>query len=263
MPRKAMVLAAGLGLRMRPLTETTPKPLIPVGGKPLIDWGLDALKRRDVEVAVVNVHHLADQMITHLARRARPHVVVSDERDALLDSGGGIMKALPILGEEPFFILNADTFWIDRSEDNLGRLALAWDADRMDILILLADPKFATGHTGKLDFVMQEDGRLMRAGGSETGFIYAGAAILHPRHGNGRWKARERLAVHSLGNAPVGLLFDLLGRDVHRPKVRRPARSAVRSAPVNVSQPPLLVRALRLDNTDRYRCDCVAELVAG
>jgi N-acetyl-alpha-D-muramate 1-phosphate uridylyltransferase len=181
MPRKAMVLAAGLGLRMRPLTETMPKPLIPVGGKPLIDWGLDALERRGVEMAVVNVHHLAGQMIAHLADRARPHVVVSDERDALLDSGGGIVKALPFLGEEPFFILNADTFWIDRSEDNLGRLALAWDADRMDILILLADPKSATGHTGKLDFVMREEGRLMRAGASETGFIYAGAAILHPR----------------------------------------------------------------------------------
>ncbi|WP_011582889.1 MULTISPECIES: nucleotidyltransferase family protein [Chelativorans] len=180
-PERAMVLAAGLGQRMRPLTETMPKPLVPVGGKPLIDWGLDALQRAGVGEAVVNIHYLAALMVEYLALRADPHIVISDERQMLLDSGGGIVKALPLLGDNPFFLLNADTFWIDRSEDNLDRLAFAWNGGQMDILILLADPVSATGHTGKLDFTMDAEGRLKRAQGAANGYIYAGGAILHPR----------------------------------------------------------------------------------
>jgi len=195
-PERAMVLSAGLGLRMRPLTETRPKPLIPVGGKPLIDWGLDALRAAGVYEAVVNVHYLADMMVDHLARRTEPHIVISDEREALLDSGGGIVKALPLLGDNPFFVLNADTFWIDRSEDNLGRLATAWDPGRMDILILLADPKSATGHTGKLDFTMDAEGRLKRAGGAAEGYIYAGGAILNPRLFAGSAASPHSLNLH-------------------------------------------------------------------
>ena len=180
-PRTAMVLAAGLGKRMRPLTEVTPKPMIPVAGKPLIDWGLDALAEAGVGTAVVNVHHLADRIEAHVRRRSAPRIVVSDERDRLLDSAGGIVRALPHLGDDAFFVLNADTFWIDAGEPGLRRLALAWDGAAMDILLMLADPAHATGHTGSTDFMLAPDGRLSRAGGDPHGLIYAGAAVIHPR----------------------------------------------------------------------------------
>ncbi|MCO5081878.1 MAG: nucleotidyltransferase family protein [Rhizobiaceae bacterium] len=177
-PKTAMVLAAGLGKRMRPITETMPKPLVPVAGKTLLDWGLDMLAVSGVEKAVVNVHYLPDQIIAHVAGRKVPHIVVSDERDGLLDSAGGIVRALPKLGREPFYLLNADTFWIDRSVANLDALALEWDPSRMDILLMLSDLKSATGHSGGADFLIDADGRLSRARGDPSGMIYAGAAIL-------------------------------------------------------------------------------------
>lgn len=208
-PERAMVLAAGLGLRMRPLTETSPKPLIPVGGKPLIDWSLDALQRAGVHEAVVNVHYLADMMVEHLRGRTAPRILISDERKTLLDSGGGIVNALPLLGDNPFFVLNADTFWIDRSQDNLGRLALAWDPGRMDILILLADLASATGHTGKLDFTMDAEGRLERAGGSPEGYIYAGGAILNPRIFTGTSASPHSLNLHFDRAIEAGRMYGL------------------------------------------------------
>jgi len=180
-PSKAMVLAAGLGTRMRPLTEKTPKPLIEVGGKALIDWGLDSLERAGVAEAIVNVHHLPGLMRAHLAKRAAPRIVVSDETDLLLESGGGIARALPLLGPKPFFVLNADTFWVDDGAPDLSGLALAWDAARMDILLMLAEMGKATGHSGRSDFLLAGDGRLTRSGGNPAGLIYAGAAIIHPR----------------------------------------------------------------------------------
>lgn len=179
--KTAMVLAAGLGKRMRPLTDTVPKPMISIAGKTLLDRGLDALAGAGVEKAVVNVHYLPQQIIDHVAQRSRPHIVVSDESGLLLDSAGGIVKALPELGAEPFFILNADTFWIDRDGQDLERLALAWDGARMDILLMLARPDDATGHSGSTDFLIDADGRLARARGAPEGLIYAGAAIVHPR----------------------------------------------------------------------------------
>jgi MurNAc alpha-1-phosphate uridylyltransferase len=180
-PLKAMVLAAGLGTRMRPLTEKTPKPLIEVGGKPLIDWGLDSLERAGVAEAIVNIHHLPDHMRAHLAKRAVPRIVISDETDRLLESGGGIVRALPLLDREPFFVLNADTFWVDDGAPSLSGLALAWDGARMDILLMLAAMGKATGHSGRSDFLLGTDGRLARSGGDPAGLIYAGAAIVHPR----------------------------------------------------------------------------------
>jgi N-acetyl-alpha-D-muramate 1-phosphate uridylyltransferase len=180
-PKIAMVLAAGLGKRMRPLTENTPKPLIRVAGTTLLDWGLQSLAAAGVEKAVVNAHYLPDQIIAHAASRRRPQIVISDERDRLLDSGGGIVKALPELGSHPFYILNSDTFWIDRAKPNLERLALAWDGARMDILLMLADVESATGHTGGTDFLLGANGELRRAVGAPDGLIYAGAAIVHPR----------------------------------------------------------------------------------
>jgi len=180
-PKIAMVLAAGLGKRLRPITETLPKPLLPIAGATLLDRGLDSLAAAGVGTAVVNVHHLGDQIVRHVAGRARPKVVVSDESGRLLDSAGGIVKALPLLGAAPFFILNADTFWIDEAEPGLGRLALAWDDASMDILLMLARTVDATGHSGGTDFVIGADGRLARAHGDPAGLIYAGAGILHPR----------------------------------------------------------------------------------
>ena len=179
-PKKAMVLAAGLGLRMRPITETMPKPLINIAGKPLLDWGLDGLARAGVGEAVVNVHHLPDQIRAHVAGRTAPRVVISDETAQLLDSAGGIVKALPTLGASPFFLVNADTFWIDGPDPDLLSLALAWDAGKMDMLLMLADPNKAVGHTGKTDFLLADGGTLARSGGNENGLIYAGAAIIDP-----------------------------------------------------------------------------------
>ncbi|GGA90408.1 mannose-1-phosphate guanylyltransferase [Brucella endophytica] len=176
-----MVLAAGLGKRMRPITDTIPKPLVTVAGKPLIDWGLDALSQAGVPTAVVNAHYLADQMEAHLESRTHPRVVISDEREKLLDSGGGIIKALPHLGNEPFFVLNADTFWTDGDTPNLRRLSEHWDERRMDILLMVASPDQATGHTGRGDFTMDGEGRLSRYGDSGSPLIYAGVAIVHPR----------------------------------------------------------------------------------
>ena len=178
-PEKAMVLAAGLGKRMRPITERIPKPLVQVAGKPLIDWGLDALAGAGVGEAVVNVHHLAPQLIAHLEGWPRPRVIISDESEELLDSAGGIVKALPMLGASPFFVLNADTFWVG-GDDNLSDLALAWDSARMDILLMLAKLENATGHSGRTDFLLAGDGRLSRAAGAPEGLVYAGAAIVSP-----------------------------------------------------------------------------------
>lgn len=180
-PKSAMVLAAGLGLRMRPITEKLPKPLVRVGGKPLLDWGLDALAAAGVERAVVNVHHLADQVVDHVSTRRSPAIVISDETPQLLDSAGGIVKALPRLGGQPFFVVNADTFWIDAGDPGLVSLAAHWDAARMDILLMLVDLASTTGHNGKTDFLVDGDGRLVRAAGAAEGLVYAGAAIIHPR----------------------------------------------------------------------------------
>ena len=175
-PTTAIVLAAGLGKRMRPLTETRPKPLIEVAGKPLLDHGLDALAAAGVRDAVVNVHYLADQIEAHVAARARPRVVVSDERERLLDSGGGIAQAFRHTDADTVLLVNADTFWVDgRGASNIQRLGSAWDPSRMDMLLLLAPLDRAVGHTGRGDFLSKTDGTLVR---SREGDVYAGAAIL-------------------------------------------------------------------------------------
>src|SRR6185369_7174931 len=135
-PKTAMVLAAGMGTRMRPLTDRMPKPMVAVDGKPLVDHVLDRLAEAGVERAVVNVHHFAEQLIEHLKGRLNPQVVISDERGLLLDTGGGVVKALPALGDAPFFHINADTIWIDGMRPNLLRLADVFDATKMDALLL-------------------------------------------------------------------------------------------------------------------------------
>ncbi|MCA1299852.1 nucleotidyltransferase family protein [Stappia indica] len=181
-PRNAMILAAGMGKRMRPVTATTPKPLIHVGGKALIDRAMDKLEAVGVESCVVNVHYLADLVEVHVSRRARPPVKISDERDQLLETGGGIARALPLLGEEPFFLLNSDSTWIEGVTPNLELMARSWDPERMDALLLISEYVDSVGYDGRGDFRMDVDGRLeRRAERTVAPFAYAGAAILHPR----------------------------------------------------------------------------------
>ena len=181
MPKSAIVLAAGLGTRMRPYNGHIPKPLVAVGGKSLIDYGLDRLADAGVERAVVNVHHLADAVERHLASRQRPRIVISDERAELLGTGGGIAKALPHLADAPFFLVNSDTLWLDGAKPNFARLAEAFDAAAMDALLLLAPTTDSIGYSGRGDYMMLDDGRLRRRTEHEVApFIYAGAAILTP-----------------------------------------------------------------------------------
>jgi N-acetyl-alpha-D-muramate 1-phosphate uridylyltransferase len=180
-PKHAMVLAAGLGTRMRAFSGRIPKPLVLVGGKPLIDYVLDRLLAQGVELAVVNVHYLADQIERHLAPRRQPRIVISDERSELLGTAGGVIKALPVLGDAPFFHVNSDSIWIDGVKANLGRLAGAFDPDRMDALLLLAPTTSSIGYSGRGDFSMAPDGRLTKRGERDVvPFVYAGAAILTP-----------------------------------------------------------------------------------
>jgi MurNAc alpha-1-phosphate uridylyltransferase len=176
-----MVLAAGFGTRMRPLTEHTPKPLVSVAGKPLLDHVLDRLNEAGVDQAVVNVHYLGEQIIAHTASRQNPKVVISDERSEVLGTGGGVVKALPLLGSEPFFHLNADTLWIDSVAPNLQRLADAFDPARMDVLLLMAPTAGSIGYDGAGDYTMLTDGRLQRRMEQHVvPFVYAGVAILSP-----------------------------------------------------------------------------------
>ncbi len=181
MPKNAMIFAAGLGTRMRPITDTTPKPLVKVGGKPLIDHMLDKFAQAGVETAVVNVHHFADQIEAHLAPRTAPRIVISDERGQLLDQGGGIRKALPKLGAEPFFLCNTDAFWVGGTHDNLAMLAERWAPDKMDVLLLVAASAASVGVDWPGDFTMTPDARLERRREREVApFVYTGVGIIKP-----------------------------------------------------------------------------------
>ena len=180
-PTKAMVLAAGLGLRMRPLTDKIPKPLVRVAGQPLLDHVLDKLGSAGVTEAVVNVHYLPDQIIEHTKKRAHPRVIISDERDQVLGTGGGVVKALPLLGDAPFFHVNSDTMWIDGVRSNLARLAETFDPDAMDILLLMAPTTSSIGYGGRGDYAMLPDGALRKRREHQVvPFVYAGAAIMSP-----------------------------------------------------------------------------------
>lgn len=177
----AMVLAAGLGTRMRPITAHTPKPLIEVNGRAMIDHVLDRLETGGAERAVVNVHYLPDLVEAHLRRRHRPTIIISDERDELLDSGGGVSKALSHFAGKPFMIANSDTLWIEGARDNVGRMLAQWDADTMDAMLLLAAMATSIGFSGAGDFSMDADGRLKRRAERQVvPFAYAGFAILKP-----------------------------------------------------------------------------------
>jgi N-acetyl-alpha-D-muramate 1-phosphate uridylyltransferase len=181
-PKTAMVFAAGLGMRMRPITETLPKPLVKVRGRTLIDHCLDRLAESGVERAIVNVHWLADQIEAHLAKRRTPKIVISDERSKLLDQGGGIKRALPLIGDDPFLICNTDAFWVEGPRSNIARLARTFDSDAMDILLLVAAGAGAVGVDWLGDFAMTHDGRLApRERRHVAPFVYTGVGIVKPQ----------------------------------------------------------------------------------
>jgi MurNAc alpha-1-phosphate uridylyltransferase len=176
-----MVLAAGLGVRMRPLTDRVPKPLIEIGGRSLLDRAIDALEMHGIGQVVVNAHHLAPLIERHLAQRSSPPVRVCIETE-LLETGGGVANALPLLGSEPFFVVNGDVLWRDGSEPALTHLTSAWDDRRMDGLLLLQPLANALGYAGQGDFDLAEDGRLeRRQPGRRAPFLFAGIQILHLR----------------------------------------------------------------------------------
>ena len=155
---KAMVLAAGRGTRMGAMSDTTPKPLVPVRGVPLIDRIQTHLKRAGVGPMVVNVHHLADRMEAHLVDGVRAgSVLISDERAALLETGGGVKKALPLLGNAPFFVINSDALWVDGASSTLDRMAAAFEPSMMDVLLLLVPTHAALGYDGAGDFIPETD----------------------------------------------------------------------------------------------------------
>ena len=179
-----MVLAAGRGERMRPLTLKVPKPLVELAGRPLIDHVLDKLAGAGVETAVVNVHYLADLLEQRLVDRrdAKPAIVIADERELLLDTGGGAKRALPLLGPGPFFIHNADTVWSEGPIPELKRMLRLWDPAIMDCLLLLAPLSSSIGYHGKGDFAMAPDGRLSRRGERQiVPFAFAGASLCDER----------------------------------------------------------------------------------
>jgi MurNAc alpha-1-phosphate uridylyltransferase len=178
-----MIMAAGLGKRMRPLTATKPKPLIEVAGKPLLDHVLDHLRTAGVRKVVVNVHYLADSVEAHLANVARGlEVVFSDERDQLLETGGGLIKAAPLIDADPFLAVNSDNFWVDGPADTLKLLASHWDDERMDALLLLVPLARAENHRGMGDFHMDRAGRLRRRDRSRVApFVFTGIQMLSKR----------------------------------------------------------------------------------
>lgn len=185
-PHTAMVLAAGLGTRMRPLTAVRPKPLIEIGGMTLIDHMLDKLIAAGVRRAIVNVHYLPEQIEAHLAARTAPAIIISDERACLLETGGALAKAQCLLGSEPIFLSNTDQVWAEPPNapagGTAGLLASTFDPDRMDVLLLLAQCEATLGYHGRGDFFRSGQGRLLRRGNASAApYVYAGLAIMRPQ----------------------------------------------------------------------------------
>ncbi|MGE4527310.1 MAG: nucleotidyltransferase family protein [Rhodospirillaceae bacterium] len=198
-PRYAMVLTAGLGTRMRPLTRHTPKPLIPVLGLPLLDRLLDRLEEWGIAEAVLNLHHLGPVLRDHVHGRRRPHIVLSDESDTLLETGGGVRRALPFLGGDPFFVLNGDVLWGDGPQSALTRLWAAFDPAKFDFVLLLQPAAKATGYEGRGDFSINAAGLPVRRGEAHVApYVYAGVLITHP----------AAFAGSPTGRFSLNLLFD-------------------------------------------------------
>ena len=179
----AMVLCAGLGTRMRPLTLTTPKPLIEVAGKPLIAHAVDQLQNNGVNKTVLNTHYLAEQVESWVRKRHDANIEISSETDLLLETGGGVLKAKSKLGDAPFFVLNSDAFWIDRPNvSTLNKMRVRFDPEKCDFLLLLARHDAAVGFDGNGDFFQLKDNQLKRRGKADFApFIFAGCYLIHPR----------------------------------------------------------------------------------
>jgi MurNAc alpha-1-phosphate uridylyltransferase len=181
-PDTVMVFAAGLGTRMRPITNTIPKSLVKIGGRTMIDHMLDRFAEIGVKRAIVNVHYLADQLERHLAGRTSPEIIISDEREKLLDQGGGIKKVLHLIGDAPFFICNTDAIWLEGAHSNLARLREQWHPETMDALLLVAAGATSIGIDWAGDFFMDAAGRLTRRREGEVApFVYAGVGIIKPQ----------------------------------------------------------------------------------
>lgn len=181
-PTRGMVMAAGLGLRMRPLTNDRPKPLIEVGGRTLLDHAIDRFKAAGVKFVVVNVHYKGEMIIAHLKKRTDIEIHIQDERELLLDTGGALKRALPLFKGEPFFTYNSDSIWLESLGSNLLRMAKRWDDAEMDCLMLMAPTFNAIGFEGRGDFNMDANGRLARRQPQRvTPFAWPGVQIIHPR----------------------------------------------------------------------------------
>lgn len=211
--KDAMVLAAGLGTRLRPITDTIPKPLVPVAGKPMIDYALDSLAEAGVSHAVVNVHHFADQMEAHLEAYPRLDISISDERQQLMNSGGGLVKGLGLIEPGRIFVMNADLFWIGEpvgEKTNLQRLAEFFDPELMDMALLCVPIENTTGHNGKKDFSLDSDGRLARYREGDGGaYVYAGAIVLQTSLFDGAPSDAFNLNIYFDRAIEAGRLFGL------------------------------------------------------
>ena len=234
-PQRAMVMAAGLGTRMRPLTDDRCKALVELGGKTLIDWMLDRLAEAGVEDAVVNVHHFADRLESHLKPRTAPAITISDEREQLLETGGGLAKAAPLLGDQPIFVANIDSVWReDGGESELGKLARVFDPERMDALLLITPLENTLGFDGSGDFFRHEDGQLERRGDRPSApYAYTGVQILHPRVLEGL--PVEPFSTNLIWNTALeagrlyGCVMDAFWMHVGDPEARDQAENRLRS----------------------------------
>jgi N-acetyl-alpha-D-muramate 1-phosphate uridylyltransferase len=240
-PTTAFVLAAGLGTRMRPLTDTMPKPLVPLAGRAMIDHVLDRLADAGITKAVINVHYLADQIERHVRDRARPNVTISDERGVLLETGGGVVRALPRLGDVPFLIHNSDSVWIENGASNLKRLIDAWDEARMDSIMLLAPTATCLGYDGRGDFEIGHDGRLTRRSGSSTApYVFAGVSIIHPSMFKGETErpfSLNRVWDRSISAGRLhGIVLDGLWMHVGTPEALDAANAAIARSGVTASK---------------------------
>ncbi|MBR2535498.1 MAG: nucleotidyltransferase family protein [Hyphomicrobium sp.] len=238
-PDTAMVLAAGLGSRMRPLTETTPKPLVPLAGRAMLDHVLDRLQAAGITRAIVNVHYLADQIERHVRGRSEPEIIISDERDALLETGGGVVRALPLLGSAPFVIHNSDSVWIEGATANMTRLLDAWDGDRMDALLLLAPAAGSLGYDGRGDFHLDRDGRIRRRAPGETAdYVFAGVSIIKPEAFDG--EAERAFSLNVIWDRIIAsqrmsaIVLDGLWMHVGTPQALDDANAAIADAKARV-----------------------------
>ena len=233
-----MIMAAGLGTRMRPLTNDIPKPLVKVAGKALIDHVIDRLVSAGVKTFVVNVHYKADQMKAHLAKRKDVEIIVSDETDAIMDSGGGIARALPHFKGEPFFHANADTVWVEGTVPALERLKARWNTDTMDALMLLAPTVSTVCYEGRGDFMMDADGRLSRVPeGRIAPFVWMSVEIVHPRLFDGA--PAGKFSINPLWDKAIakgrlfGLRLDGVWMHIDRPDAIRESEKFMADLPLS------------------------------